>query len=48
LALTLLNIKAKALLKSFLAFVIKSLSFSWLLINLITFAAVLALFFVLL
>jgi hypothetical protein len=48
LALTLLNIKAKTLLKSFLALVIRLLSFSWPLINLTTFAAVLALLFVLL
>jgi hypothetical protein len=48
LALTLLNVKAKALLKSFLAFVIRLLSFSWPLISLITFAAVLALSFILL
>jgi hypothetical protein len=44
----LLNVTAKTLLKSFLAFVIKSLSFGWSLINLTTFAAVLALSFVLL
>jgi hypothetical protein len=43
LVLTLLNIRAKALLKSFLALVIRSLLFSWPLINLTTFAAVLAL-----
>jgi hypothetical protein len=48
LTLTLLNIKAKALLKSFLALVIKLLLFSWPLINLTTFAAVLALSSVLL
>jgi hypothetical protein len=43
LALTLLNVKAKALLKRFLAFVIKLLPSDWPLINLTTFAAVLAL-----
>jgi hypothetical protein len=43
LALTLLNIKAKVLLKSFLALVIRLLPSSWPLINLTTFAAVLAL-----
>jgi hypothetical protein len=48
LALTLLNIKAKAPLRSFLALVIRSLSLSWPLINLTTSAAVLALPFVLL
>jgi hypothetical protein len=48
LVLTLLNIKAKALLKSFLAFMIRLLSFGWSLINLTTFVVVLALFFVLL
>jgi hypothetical protein len=48
LALTLLNVRAKALLKSFLALVIKLLSLSWPLINLTTSAAVLALPFVLL
>jgi hypothetical protein len=48
LALTLLNIRAKTLLKSFLAFIISLLPFSWSLINLTTFAAVLALLFVLL
>jgi hypothetical protein len=44
----LLNIKAKAPLKSFLAFIIKSLPFGYPLINLTTFAAVLALPFILL
>jgi hypothetical protein len=48
LALTFLNIKAKALLRSFLALIIKLLLFGWPLINLTTFAAVLALSFVLL
>jgi hypothetical protein len=48
LALTLLNIRAKAPLKSFLAFIIRLLSFSWPLINLTTFAVVLVLLFVLL
>jgi hypothetical protein len=48
LALTLLNIRAKAPLRSFLALVTKSLSFSWPLINLTTSAAVLALSSVLL
>jgi hypothetical protein len=48
LALTLLNIRAKALLRSFLALVIRSLSSGWPLINLTTFAVVLALPFVLL
>jgi hypothetical protein len=48
LVLTLLNIKAKTLLKSFLALLIKLLLFSWPLINLITFAVVLALSFILL
>jgi hypothetical protein len=47
LALTLLNIRAKTLLKSFLAFIIKLLLFSWPLINLTTFAVVLALSFAL-
>jgi hypothetical protein len=44
----LLNIKAKAPLKSFLALMIKSLLSGWPLINLITSAAVLALPFILL
>jgi hypothetical protein len=48
LVLTLLNIRAKTPLKSFLAPVIRLLSLSWPLINLTTFAAVLALPFVLL
>jgi hypothetical protein len=48
LALTLLNIRAKASLKSFLALIIKLLSLSWPLINLITSAVILALSFVLL
>jgi hypothetical protein len=48
LALTLLNIRAKALLRSFLALVIRSLPPGWPLINLTTSAAVLALPFVLL
>jgi hypothetical protein len=48
LALTLLNVRAKTLLKSFLALVIRLLSFGWPLINLITSAAVLALSSVLL
>jgi hypothetical protein len=48
LALTLLNMRAKALLRSFLALVTRSLPSSWPLINLTTFAAVLALLFVLL
>jgi hypothetical protein len=48
LALTLLNIRAKTLLRSFLALVIRLLPSGWLLINLTTFAAVLALSFVLL
>jgi hypothetical protein len=43
LALTLLNVKAKAPLRSFLAPVIRLLPSSWPLINLTTFAAVLAL-----
>jgi hypothetical protein len=47
LALTLLNVRAKALLRSFLAFVIKLLFFNWPLINLTTFAAVLVLSFIL-
>jgi hypothetical protein len=47
LALTLLNIRAKAPLKSFLALVIRSLLLGWPLINLTTFATVLALPFVL-
>jgi hypothetical protein len=47
LALTLLNIKAKAPLRSFLALVIKSLSFNQPLINLTTSATVLALPFIL-
>jgi hypothetical protein len=42
LALTLLNIRAKTLLKSFLALVIRLLPLSWPLINLTTSAAVLA------
>jgi hypothetical protein len=48
LALALLNVKAKAPLRSFLALVIRSLSSGWPLINLTTFAAVLALSSVLL
>jgi hypothetical protein len=48
LALTLLNVRAKALLRSFLALVIRLLPLSWPLINLTTFAAVLALSSVLL
>jgi hypothetical protein len=44
----LLNIKTKALFKSFLAFVIKLSLFGWPLINLTTFAVILALSFVLL
>jgi hypothetical protein len=47
LALTLLNIRAKTLLKSFLALVIRLSPSGWPLINLITSAAVLALSFVL-
>jgi hypothetical protein len=47
LALTLLNVRAKAPLRSFLVLVIRLLPFSWPLINL-TFAVVLALFSVLL
>jgi hypothetical protein len=48
LALTLLNIRTKAPLRSFLAPVIRSLPPGWPLIDLTTFAAVLALFSVLL
>jgi hypothetical protein len=48
LALTLLNVKAKALFRSFLALVIRLLPSGWPLINLTTSAAVLALPFVLL
>jgi hypothetical protein len=47
LALTLLNVRAKAPLGSFLAPVIRLLPFGWALIDLTTFAAVLALSFVL-
>jgi hypothetical protein len=43
LALTLLNVRAKASLRSFLALVIRSLPPGWPLIDLTTFAAVLAL-----
>jgi hypothetical protein len=42
-----LKYKSKTPLKSFLALIIKLLFFGWLLINLTTFAAVLALLFVL-
>jgi hypothetical protein len=47
LALTLLNVRAKALLRSFLALVIRLLLPGWPLIDLITSAVVLALLFVL-